>query len=116
MKSRLEHALLRPLAAAPRYDTGAPMPLRGSFVELIAGIQLSHQSIVFRRATLFALRFGIAGHVFLLYLHLTLPLFGARLPDIRLSRIKLHPTPNRYVPIPFEKSKAVPLTMHCKTG
>jgi hypothetical protein len=53
------------LAAAPSNDTGAPVPLRGRFVELIAGIQLSHQPVVFRRATLFALWFGIAGHVFL---------------------------------------------------
>jgi hypothetical protein len=65
-KSRLEHALLRPLTAAPRNDTGAATPLRGILVELIAGVQLSHQSIVFRRAAFSALWFGIAGHVFLL--------------------------------------------------
>jgi hypothetical protein len=78
-------------------------------MELIAGIQLSHQSIVFRRATLLALWFGIAGHVFLLCMQLTLLLFGARPPDLRLSRTKLHLTPNRWVPIPFGNSKAVPL-------
>jgi hypothetical protein len=53
------------LAAAPSNDTGAPVPLRGRFVELIAGIQLCHQPVVFRRATLFARWFDIAGHVFL---------------------------------------------------
>jgi hypothetical protein len=36
-------------------------------MELIAGIQLSHQSVVFRRAALSALLFGMVGHVFLLY-------------------------------------------------
>jgi len=37
-------------------------------MELIAGIQLSQQSVVFRRAALSALLFGIVGHIFLLYL------------------------------------------------
>jgi hypothetical protein len=77
-RSRLEHALLRPLTAAPRNDTGAPVPLRGIFVELIAAIQLSHQPIVLYRATPSAFCFGLAGHVFLLYLQLALFLFDAR--------------------------------------
>jgi hypothetical protein len=51
-ESLLKHALLRPLAAAPRNDTGATVPLRGGFEELIAGIQLGHQPIVLYRATL----------------------------------------------------------------
>jgi hypothetical protein len=49
--SVLEHALLRPLAAASCNDTGATVPLRAVFEELIAGIQLSHQSVVLYRAT-----------------------------------------------------------------
>jgi hypothetical protein len=75
------------LAAAPSNDTGAPVPLRGSFVELIAGIQLSHQPIVFRRATLFALWFGIAGHVFLPLLAIISIFFGPKTPDICSSRL-----------------------------
>jgi hypothetical protein len=51
-ESLLEHALLHPLAAASRDDTGATVPLRGGFEELIAGIQLRHQPIVLYRATL----------------------------------------------------------------
>jgi hypothetical protein len=51
-------------------------------MELIAGIQFSHQSVVFRRAALSALLFGIVGHVFLLYLQLSLFSFGARTPDM----------------------------------
>jgi hypothetical protein len=100
------------LSAAPRNDTGAPVPLRRSFVELIAGIQLSQQSIVFRRATLSALWFGIAGHVFLLCLQLALFLFGAKTPDICLSRMKLHPNPEPLdadslkIPAPFDFAQA----------
>jgi hypothetical protein len=51
-ESLLEHALLRPLAAASRYDTGATVPFRGGFEELIAGFQLGHQPIVLYRAAL----------------------------------------------------------------
>ncbi|HEX5682030.1 MAG TPA: hypothetical protein VFX82_14460, partial [Desulfobacterales bacterium] len=82
-RSRLEHALLRPLTAAPRNDTGAPVPLRGIFVELIAAIQLSHQPIVLYRATPSAFCFGLAGHVFLLIL----PVFSSRL-SAQIIRVK----------------------------
>jgi hypothetical protein len=76
--SRLEHALLRPSTAAPRNNTGATMPFRGILVELIAGTQLGHQPIVLYRATPSAFCFGLAGHVFLLYLQLALFLIDAR--------------------------------------
>jgi hypothetical protein len=66
--SLLEHAPLCPLAASPRNDTGAAVPLRGVFVELVAGVHLGHQSIVFYRATPSVLYFCLSIHVFLLSL------------------------------------------------
>jgi hypothetical protein len=60
------------LAASPSDDAGAAVPLRWILVELIAGIQLGHQPVVFYRTAPSALCFGRIGHVFLPCLHLAL--------------------------------------------
>jgi hypothetical protein len=72
---------------------------------LIAGIQLSPQPIVFRGATLFALWFGIAGHVFLTLTAIISIVFRSKDAGYMLKPAETS----------LGRSKAVPLARHYLT-